>query len=161
MEKISIEPGMQGLAPENLASGSIFGALSGDATRFLLEHGNIYQVRTGEQVFEYGDRGDSFYVVCEGSLNFFKQHGGDCFHTRTVGFGEEVGFVAMIALHDHVGNAVARENSILLEISSALFAELQQEYPLDFGLLTLNLARDMARVIRNLSNTLVENAIQH
>ena len=161
MEKISVEEARQSLAPEKLASGSIFGALSVDATRFLLEHGNIYQVRAGESIFEYGDRGGSFFIVCEGSLSFIKQHEGERFHTRTAGFGEEVGFVAMIALHDHVGSAVACEDSIVLEINSGLFAELQRAYPQDFGLLILNLARDMARVIRKLGNTLVENAIQH
>jgi len=66
----------------------------------------------------------------------------------------------MIALHDRVGRAVAREDSVLLEISSDVFGELHRAYPLDFGLLTLNLARDMARVIRKLSDALVEHSIR-
>ena len=161
MEQISLEAFRLKHSPENLGSGSIFGALSADATLFLLERGKICQARSGETIFEYGDRGDSFFIVCSGSLEFFKQHQGEYFQTRTIGFGEEVGFVAMIALHEHVGNAVAREDSLLLEVNSALFGQLHQSYPLDFGLLLLNLARDMARVIRKLGNKLVENAIRH
>ena len=161
MEKISLESFRQELSLEDLGSGSIFGALSVDAKNFLLEHGKIYRARAGETIFEYGDRGDSFFVVCAGSLEFYKKHEGEYIQTRTVGFGEEVGFVAMIALHDHVGNAVAREDSLLLEIDSNLFSQLHQSCPLDFGLLLLNLARDMARVIRKLGNKLVDNSIQH
>ena len=161
MEQISLEVFRQRVSPEDLGSGSIFGALSADATLFLLERGKIYQARSGESIFKYGDRGDSFFVVCAGSLEFLKQHEGEYIQTRTVGFGEEVGFVAMIALHEHVGNAVAREDSLLLEVNSVLFGQLHQSYSLDFGLLLLNLARDMARVVRKLGNKLVENAIRH
>ena len=161
MEQISLETFRQSISPSDLSSGSIFGALSADATLFLLEHGKIYRVPTGEKVYECGEPGGRFFVVCAGSLDFFKQHQGVSYCTRTIGFGEETGFVAMIALHEQGGTVIAREDSILLEVSSNLFSELHQSYPLDFGLLTLNLARDLARVIRKMSETLVENAILH
>ena len=93
--------------------------------------------------------------MCKGSLDFFKQHQGELHHIRVVNFGEETGFVPMIALHDQSGTAVAREDSIVLEISAALYAKLQQEHSVDFGLLTLNLAREMARVIDKMGEVLV------
>jgi len=157
MERISFDKFTESLAPEAMASGSVFGALSDEATRFLLEQGKLYEVRQGDAVFEYGDHGESFYVVCSGSLDFFKQHRGEWCHIRAIQFGEETGFVPMIALRKQVGTAVAREDSIVLEISSALFADLQQKYSLDFGLLVLNLAREMARVIDKMGEALVED----
>ena len=147
--------------PAELSGGSLFGALSGDATRFLLDNGVLWQAGTSDTVFEYGDRGDSFFIVCLGALDFYKEREGQRFLTRTVEFGGEVGFVAMIALHDHVGRAVATEPTLLLEVNSHLFSQLHEAFPLDFGLMTLNLARDMARVIRKLGDTLVENSIPH
>jgi CRP-like cAMP-binding protein len=144
-----------------LKNGSVFGALSEEAIHFLLEQGEIYQVQAGDRVFEFGDKGDKFYVVCKGSIDFHKQHEGECVHTRTAGFGEELGFVAMISLHDHAGFAQASEDSIVLKISSVLFRQLHQQYPFDFGIMSLNLARDMARTIRKLSNTLVKNSIRY
>ena len=155
MQQISLKEFSQMVALEDMARGSVFGALSVEATRFLLAQGNLYTIGQGDTVFEYGDHAGRFFVVCKGSLDFFKQHQGEWRHIRVVNFGEETGFVPMIALHDQSGTAVAREDSIVLEVSSALYAELQQKYSMDFGLLTLNLAREMARVIDKMGETLV------
>ena len=65
----------------------------------------------------------------------------------------------MIALHDRVGRAVAAEECCIVEISSPLFHELHDKFPSDFGLLVLNLAREMARNIREVSNILAEQKI--
>ena len=158
MIRMSFEKFREQMAPEGMVSGSVFGALSETATYFLLEHGKLYSVKAGSPVFEYGDAGDRFYVVCTGSLDFYKQHNNEWRHIRVVNAGEETGFVPMIALHKQSGRAVARQDSIVLEIGSALYAQLQQEYSQDFGLLTLHLAREMARVIDKMGEALIENA---
>jgi len=150
MKQLSVEEFERLIDPADLAGGSIFGALCPEATLFLLKQGAIYRVAKDEAVYNYGDRGDRFYIVCSGAINFLKYHKGEFHHVRTAVFGQEVGFVAMIALHKEGGSAVAKEDSIVLQITSDLFQEFHQAYPLDFGLMTLNLARDMARVISNL-----------
>ena len=157
MEKLSVEQLGERINPAELNQGSIFGALSEEATRFLLDNGELFSARAGDVVFSAGESGDSFFVVCDGSLDFYKHHEGRRVKTRTVGRGGELGFVAMIALQPHSGDAVAASDSILLEISSLLFGKLHEQHPQDFGLMTLNLARDMARVISQLGNALVEN----
>lgn len=161
MKKIEFESVCRRYHPETLCTGSIFGALSADATAFLLKNGNIHEVLAGENVFQYGDPGNSFFVVCEGELAFYKHYGEHVFMTRRVEFGEEVGFVAMIALHDHAGHAVALKDSIVLEIRCQLFSELHQRFPLDFGLMLMNLARDLARIVRKLSDIVVEAKISN
>jgi len=65
----------------------------------------------------------------------------------------------MIALHDKVGKAIAKENSIVLEITSHLFSDFHDDHAFDFGILLMNLSRDMARSLRVLGNALVENHI--
>ena len=159
MRKLELEEISTRCTPELLSTGSVFGAISVEATRFLLENGTIYQVAAGESVFGCGDRGTSFFVVCEGELAYFKRHKGHETMTRRVAFGEEVGFVAMIGLHDHLGHADALEDSVVLEIDAALFGDLHQHFPLDFGLMLMNLARELARTVRKLSDTIVENDI--
>lgn len=141
---------------KTLGSGSIFGAISADATAFLLKNGAIYEAQEGEAIFQNGDQGDNFYIVCEGKLAFYKHQGERSFMTRTVGFGEEIGFVSMIALHPHEGRAVALEDSTVLKVSASLFSLLHQNYPMDFGLMLMNLARDLARNVRRLSDSVVE-----
>jgi len=156
MEKLSVEQFSAILDPAELNEGSIFGALSEDATRFLLDKGVILSVAADEVVFSAGDSGDSFFVVCQGTLDFYKHHEGRRVNTRSVGHGGELGFVAMIALQPHSGDAIAATDCVLLEISSLLFSKLHEQHPQDFGLITLNLSRDMARVINQLGNALIE-----
>jgi CRP-like cAMP-binding protein len=158
VERLDYQDLMEDITPESMAGGSVFGALSREASRFLLEQGILYQVKAGETVFEVGDPGERFFVVCEGSLNFYRQRAGELVHIRVIKFGEETGFVPMIALHRQTGSAIAREDSLVLEIGAALYAQLQQSYPLDFGLLTLNLAREMARVIDKLGDALLQRS---
>lgn len=160
MNKISFEAFGSRYRLETLNSGSIFGAISPDATLFLLKYGTIYEAPQGETFYRYGEKGGSFFVVCEGALAFYKHCAEHCLMTRRIEFGEELGFVSMIALHDHSGHATAVEDSVLLEISASLFGRLHQQYPLDFGLMLMNLSRDLARTVRKLSDVIVEANIR-
>ena len=63
----------------------------------------------------------------------------------------------MIALQDHPGKAIAASDSYIIELSSDLFYNLHCDNPQDFGLLRMNLSRDMARVVVDLSNALIES----
>ena len=74
MQQISAQTALEELRPEALQGGSLFGALSAEAIRFLLEQGKVYRARKDDVIFNCGDAGDSFFVVCKGSVDFFKQH---------------------------------------------------------------------------------------
>jgi hypothetical protein len=138
---------------------SVFGALSPVAIEFLLERGRVLQTKEGVVIFRPGDKGDRFYVVLQGALSFYQFYLGEFAYIRDHRFGEEMGFVAMVALHDRVGKAVVAEDGYVLEISCGLFYELQRELPVEFGVFLLNLSRNMARTIREVSNMIVENEI--
>ncbi|MBD5772098.1 cyclic nucleotide-binding domain-containing protein [Marinomonas colpomeniae] len=159
MKTVLVKDSQYNLSPSHLKEGSIFGALSDASIYYLLENGILYDAATGDEVFAYGNKGGSFYAVLHGNLDFYKHHENKETHTRTVSFGEAIGFVSMIALHERVGSLYSLENSLLLEISSELFSDFHDDFPFDFGILLMNLSRDMARTIRVLSNVLVENNI--
>ena len=133
------------ISPSHLKEGSIFGALSDSSITFLLENGVLHQASKGDEIFSYGNKGASFHTVLYGTLDFYKQHGEKKTRTRTIQFGEAIGFVSMIALHERVG--------------SLLFSDFHDKHSFDFGILLMNLSRDMARTIRVLSNSLVENDV--
>ena len=116
---------------EQLRSASILGAISEDAIEFLLERGCIHRVQKREKIFGYGDRGNTFYIVGQGQIDFYKHHNGESLLTREATFGNELGFVSMIALHDRTGEAYAHEDSLLIEISSDVFASFHEEFPFD------------------------------
>jgi len=147
------------LSFSHLKEGSIFGALSEASIQYLLKQGKLHEVSKGEEVFSYGSKGASFHAVLHGNLDFYKHHEKKKTRTRTVCFGEAIGFVSMIALHERAGSLYALEDSLLLEISSQLFSDFHDNYAFDFGILLMNLSRDMARTIRVLSNALVDNDV--
>ncbi len=147
------------LGLEYLGEISVFGALSPAAIEFLMTRGRVLQLDAGEALYESGDRADQFYVVLEGALSFYQAHDGQLAHVRDLEVGEEMGFCAMIALHDRVGRPVAARPSQVLEVSSDLFYALHESLPTDFGLLLLNLARGMARTLREVSDQVAEQRL--
>lgn len=156
MKRIDHEELVKNITVEQLSDGSIFGAISKEAIEFLVETGNVISLTEGEQLFHLGDPGDHFFIILQGAVDFVKHHKGKSFPTRTAECGEALGFVSMIALHGHTGDAIALEDSLVLEITSQLYGELHEKHPSDFGIMTLNLARDMARTIRKLNNMIVK-----
>lgn len=130
--------------------GSCFGALTDEAVRFLLERGEVIQLTKGERLYNIGDTEGCFYIIVKGAVQLSGHFRGEIQHAREFTFGEQMGFVGMISLEGQIGNADAAEESIVLKISSALFYDLHEQMPSDFGILMLNLSREMARRIREL-----------
>jgi CRP-like cAMP-binding protein len=142
-----------------LQQASTFGALSEQSLLWLVREGRITRLAPGEVLFEPGERGDSFFIILDGSVAYYKIHEGHSAYIREYKKGEQIGFVSTVALHDRMGRAVAKTKLLVLEIDSQLFHRLHQTAPMDFGILMLNLAREMARTIRAIDNRIVEMAI--
>jgi hypothetical protein len=60
----------------------------------------------------------------------------------------------MIGLIPHNGIDVATEESMVLDIGSAQFYNLRVNFPDDFGLLMINLSRELAREIAMLEDVI-------
>jgi CRP-like cAMP-binding protein len=67
----------------------------------------------------------------------------------------------MIGLHERIGTMVATEETLVVEITADQFLELHMSEPEAFGLLLLNLSREMARGIRKLNNVIVQMSMQY
>lgn len=145
--------------------GSSFGALSDEAIRFLLTRGRIVALADKEELFRPGDPGDSLYIVLKGRLDYFRrrEQPGDApeILIRTISFGEEMGYVSMIGLFQRIGFGRGQGETMVLQLTSDLFYQLHLELPFDFGILLMNLSRDMARTIRKITANLIESSIGH
>ncbi|MEH6579710.1 MAG: cyclic nucleotide-binding domain-containing protein [Amphritea sp.] len=159
MQTLNARQLIEQLGIDYFKEGSTFGALSDEAIRYLLEQGQVLQLDKGEQLFAYGDPGNSFYVVLQGSIQFMKPHKNQYTHIRDYVFGQEIGFIAMIGRHERVANTYAAENSIVVQVSAKQFHALHDTMPADFGLLLLNLTREMARRLRESDNKLATHDI--
>ena len=139
---------------------STFGALSDGIIRRLLDGGDIMQLVKGEQLYQVGDRAVGFYVVLKGSLAAYFEFEGQQALALQHRRGEELGIVAMIGLHNRAASAVASEDSLVVHISSDQFYTLHEQDPEAFGVLMLNLSREMAREVRRYGELVVQLRMQ-
>ena len=137
---------------------SVFGALPESAILWLVNKGKIRALEKGEYLFAQGQPGNSFHVILQGQVSYYKYHEGKYAYIREYRVGEQIGFMSLIALHDRVGRAECHENTVTLEINSTLFQAFHNEYPTEFGILMINLAREMARTLRSVDNLIVEKS---
>jgi CRP-like cAMP-binding protein len=133
---------------------STFGALSNDVIIELLHKGVIRHYRKGEYLTRLNQVAEDFQVVLSGCLAYYRRFEGCDVLTRQFGQGEQVGFDLMIGLLNHNGTDVAQQESLVLDISREQFFKLHVDFPADFGLLMINLARELAREIELLENVI-------
>lgn len=136
---------------------STLGAMSEASILWLLQNGKIHSVSKGENIFSQGQPGNSFHVILSGQISYYRYHNGRYSYIRDFNCGEQIGFMSLIALHDRVGRAeAAGQDTITLEIDSTVFREFHEKHSMEFGILMMNLAREMARTCRSLGNLMVE-----
>ena len=133
---------------------STFGALSNKAIQNLLEKGVIKRFARGEYITRLNQVASDFQVLLRGRIAYYKCFEGRDVLTRHFNQGEQIGFDLMIGLLTHNGTDVAVEESIILDISSEQFHRLHVEFPADFGLLMINLSRELAREIEILEDVI-------
>ena len=133
---------------------STFGALSNDVILELLHNGVIRHYRKGEYVTRLDQVADDFQVVLSGCFAYYRGFDGRDVLTRHFNQGEQMGFDQMIGLLTQNGTDVARQESLVLDVSSEQFFKLHVDFPADFGLLMINLARELAREIEILENVI-------
>jgi len=136
---------------------STFGALPDEAIIDILRNGAIKQYKQGEYRDHLGTATE-FYVILQGKMAFYKHHENQDTLTRNFTKGEQAGFDVMIGLMENNGTDVAEEDSILIEISSTQFFNLHVNFPEAFGILMINLTRELAREIAMLENVIGQSS---
>ena len=158
MELMSTEELLKKFELSSFTNASVFGALTESTILWLLQNGKIYFLAKGEYLFTQGQPGNSFNVILNGQISYYKFHEDQYAYIREYKVGEQIGFMSMIALHNRVGRAEAHQDTITLEINSELFHEFHNHTPKEFGILMMNLAREMARTLRTVDNIIVEKS---
>lgn len=158
MEILDADEVIETLGLPYLRELSTFGALSDEVIADMLAHGVIKRFEKGEYVSRLNQIASEFKVVLQGRFAFYK-HGEGCdVLTRYFRQGEQMDFDLMIGLIPHNGIDVATEESIVLDIGSDQFYNLHVNFPADFGLLMINLSRELAREIAMLEDVIGEGS---
>ena len=135
-----------------------FGALPDEVITYILENGIIRQYQAGEYISRMGETAGDFQVVLAGKMAFYKHHEDHDTLTRYFNAGEQMGFDLMMGLLTHNGTDVAIEDSLILEISSSQFHGIHVNYPEAFGILMINLSRELSREIAMLEDVIGQSS---
>ena len=154
MEILDASKVIESLGLPYLRELATFGALSDEVIIDLLNRGTIKQFKKGEYIARHGEIARDFNVVLQGRTAFYK-HYEDCdVLTRHFLAGEQIDFDLMIGLIPHDGTDVAVEDCQVLVISSTQFHQVHVNHPAQFGLLMINLARELSREIAMLEDVI-------
>ena len=152
MQTVALERLLENYSKEYFRELATFGALSDETIRWLLTEGCILKLDKGDTLYQAGNQVQAFYVILCGQLSLFMPHGDELVLTCHYGVGEQIGFSAMIALHKRYNTAIADRDSFVLEIPVDRFHELHIRSAQEFGVLLLNLSREMARTIASMGD---------
>jgi CRP-like cAMP-binding protein len=134
-----------------------FGALPDEFIASLLHNGVITELQQGEFIARHDERAVDFQIILKGKIAFYKRGTDHDVLTRYFSAGEQSGFDLMIGLIAHNGTDVAVEDSLILDITNTQFQTLQLEHPEWFGILMINLSRELSREIEMLEELITRS----
>ena len=116
--------------PGELPKIPLFSDLPPDAFIALFERCPLKRVEPGEIVIQQGSLGDSFYVICAGSVRVFRMDGEQRREIATLEEGAFFGEMALLSGAARTASVeAATEDTQLLEISAPILTDLSHRYP--------------------------------
>jgi CRP/FNR family cyclic AMP-dependent transcriptional regulator len=151
---------MSGTSLELLQTMPIFGAISDDTLRFLLERATDVSVAKGDYFFRENDRGSSMFVLEKGRVAVFKtwkeQTQGLAYLDRGDCFGE----MALIEMGARSASVQATEDCAAIEMSIDMLHELYQHDLEQFTIIQMNMSREVCRRLRKADDRLFQAHMQ-
>ncbi|HEY0880674.1 MAG TPA: cyclic nucleotide-binding domain-containing protein, partial [Archangium sp.] len=108
----------------------LFSDLPEDAFIALFEKCPLQRFDVGQLVFEQGDKGDAFYVLCGGSVRVFRTDAGQRRELATIEEGSFFGEMALLSEAPRSASVeAATEDTQVLVISAEILTELSTAHP--------------------------------
>jgi CRP/FNR family transcriptional regulator, cyclic AMP receptor protein len=139
---------MQPTRIEMLQHMPVFGAISEDALRFLLERSRAKRVRAGEFFFREQDEATNMYVLEAGSVSVIKSWQGRDFVLHGLGVGDCFGEMALMDLLPRSASLRADEDCQAMEFGMSELLQLFERDPEQFALIQMNIGREVCRRLR-------------
>ena len=126
---------------------SLFGALTPEQLGELWTHIECRHYTAGEKIFSQGDLPSDIFILASGRVDFVVEKGGVHRIEQSHMPGDTFGETAFIGIQPQVGSAMVAGGEVadVLVISRGSLMQIHVENPELFGLLMMNLAREVSR----------------
>ena len=131
-----------------LQSMPFFGAINDASVSLILGQSKTLQVKAGDYFFHQGEKGDSLYLIEQGSTVIFKQHEGKEYILRHANDGDCFGELALIDFTPRSASVRAETDCTAIKIPSTALHSLYQQDTEQFLIIQMNIGREVSRRLR-------------
>ncbi|MBI3885929.1 MAG: cyclic nucleotide-binding domain-containing protein [Opitutae bacterium] len=137
----------------------VMAGLSEAALQFLGGFAVEENHAAGAAIVREGDPGDRVFFICEGRVQVVKDHGAAApVVLAEMGPGDYFGEMSLVESFVRSASVVALEPVRGFTLKGANFYKLYRAQPDQYGIVILNIARDLARRLRRLDERFVAGA---
>ena len=134
----------------------IFGGIKSSVIESILELSSLVCKKQGELFFEEGDPGISAFILQSGSASVIKSSQQIEYLIRHVKAGDCFGEMAIIDYLTRSASVKADADACAIEISTSALLEIYRQDLEQFTLIQMNMAREVSRRLRDVSDRLFE-----
>lgn len=131
---------------------SLFGGLNDEQMNLMRTYLKLKRVKLGETVFDQGQLPCNVYVVLSGEVTLQITRDDKSQSTMTYVAGDCFGETAVIGIQPQLGKATAKSDAQVLVMSRTCLLELAGIDQGLFGLLMMNIAREVSRRLHSVAN---------
>ena len=138
----------------------IFGAISDESLKFLLERAKEVSVAKDDYFFRENDQGSSMFVLEEGRVAVLKSWVGQTQSLAVLNRGDCFGEMALIEMGARSASVQATEDCTAIEVSIDILHELYQHDLEQFAIIQMNMSREVCRRLRKADDLLFQVQMQ-
>lgn len=157
MEEVSVT--MDDSTPvsiELLRKMPLFGGLSDDALKLIIESGDVVRVSAADYFFRQGDPGKSLYCLIEGSVSVERSISGKPLELGKLSAGDCIGEMALIDFQPRSASVRATSDCHALEIPGSSLRALFKHDLEQYLMIMMNMGREVSRRLRKADERLFE-----
>lgn len=139
----------------------IFGGINAATIELILELSSLVNRRKGEYFFREGDQGASTFVLKSGNATILKSSEDSECLLGEINEGDCFGEMAIIDYMPRSASVRAESDASAIEISAQVLHEIYKRDPEQFTLIQMNMAREVSRRLRDVSNRLFDYESQN
>ena len=132
---------------------SVMAGLDDEAIHFLSGLAREEHFPAGAVIIGEGEPGNRMFFICDGRVTVVKGHGSPKPVTLAqLGPGEFFGEMSLVESVDRSASVIAESDVTACTLKGADLHRLYRHRPEQYGIVMLNLARDLARRLRSLDD---------